>query len=192
MVLTSTELTPAGVRLRDAASELFYDRGITAVGVDLIAERAGTTKKTLYDRFGSKEGLVVAYLQHRFERWQRFVEEHLDASPATGVDRVVEPLRALGVWMEQNRRGCGFANAYAELAGTGHAGLELISAEKRWIAERYAALAAEAGLPEPERLGVRMAILQAGAISTATAGGVAEAVEEAIAMARALLDSTRG
>ncbi|MGH3368001.1 MAG: helix-turn-helix domain-containing protein, partial [Nocardioidaceae bacterium] len=62
-------LTPAGERLVEAASELFYRRGIRAVGVDLIAEVAGTTKKTLYDRFGSKDGLVVLYLQRRQHRW---------------------------------------------------------------------------------------------------------------------------
>ena len=33
-------LTPAGERLLDAASELFYRRGIRAVGVDLVAETA--------------------------------------------------------------------------------------------------------------------------------------------------------
>ena len=52
-------LTEAGTRLLEAASELFYDRGVRAVGVDLIAETAGTTKKTLYDRFGSKDALVT-------------------------------------------------------------------------------------------------------------------------------------
>ncbi|MFF1520449.1 TetR family transcriptional regulator, partial [Streptomyces sp. NPDC058305] len=34
-------MTPAGRRIVAAAEELFYDHGITAVGVDLIAERSG-------------------------------------------------------------------------------------------------------------------------------------------------------
>jgi hypothetical protein len=38
----------------------FYERGIRAVGVDLIADEVGTTKKTLYDRLGSKDELVAA------------------------------------------------------------------------------------------------------------------------------------
>ncbi len=66
-------LTPAGERLLDAASELFYRRGIRAVGVDLVAETAGTTKKTLYDRFGSKDELVALYLRRRARRWQSFL-----------------------------------------------------------------------------------------------------------------------
>ena len=66
-------LTEAGTRLLDAASDLFYLRGVRAVGVDLIAETAGTTKKTLYDRFGSKDALVALYLLRRAHRWR----EHL-------------------------------------------------------------------------------------------------------------------
>ena len=64
-------LTPAGERLLEAASTLFYRRGIRAVGVDLIAETAGTTKKTLYDRFGSKDELVARYLRRRSQTWPR-------------------------------------------------------------------------------------------------------------------------
>jgi AcrR family transcriptional regulator len=187
-VLTTTRpLTPAGVRLRDAASDLFYRHGIAAVGVELVAERAGVTKKTLYDRFGSKEGLVVAYLEHRCQRWQEYVEAWLQRSDATGVQRVLEPFRALAAWMADNDRGCGFANAYAELAGTGHAGLEVVEAEKRWVRELYAGLAAEAGLPDAERLGVRLALLHDGAIVHATAGRHPDALAEALETARLLL-----
>ena len=66
-------MTKAGTRLLEAASDLFYDRGVRAVGVDLIAESAGTTKKTLYDSFGSKDALVALYLLRRAHRWR----EHL-------------------------------------------------------------------------------------------------------------------
>jgi AcrR family transcriptional regulator len=52
-------MTPAGQRVLDVASRLFYRGGINAVGVALIAETAGVTKKTLYDCFGSKQKLVV-------------------------------------------------------------------------------------------------------------------------------------
>ena len=84
-------LTPGARRVLDAASELFYERGIHAVGVDTIAEAAGVTKKTLYDRFGSKEALVVAYLQHRDARWREHLADHLARVPAAGPDRDTPP-----------------------------------------------------------------------------------------------------
>ena len=52
-------MTRAARRVLEAAERLFYERGIHAVGVDLIAAEARVTKKTLYDRFGSKERIVV-------------------------------------------------------------------------------------------------------------------------------------
>ena len=73
---------------------MFYSRGIRAVGVDLIADRAGTTKKTLYDRFGSKDALVALYLRRRARRWQEYVVDYLDThAPTAGPDRVLSRVR---------------------------------------------------------------------------------------------------
>ena len=115
---TSTQpaLTPAAQRILRAAGELYYDRGINSVGMELVAEHAGTTKKTIYDRFGSKDGLVVAYLEARARRWRAHVEDHLAASGLTGGDQVLGVLDALEAWLAAGTRGCGFVNAYAELS----------------------------------------------------------------------------
>jgi AcrR family transcriptional regulator len=55
-------------RLLDAANELFYAEGVQTVGIDRIIERAGVAKASLYNIFGSKEELVVAYLASRHDR----------------------------------------------------------------------------------------------------------------------------
>ena len=99
--------TPAGLRILDTASALFYERGIRAVGVDLIAEEAGTTKKTLYDRFGSKDELVAAYLSRRAARWVEFLTDHLDRhAPEPGARRVVAVVDALEERLRGQDRGC--------------------------------------------------------------------------------------
>jgi AcrR family transcriptional regulator len=41
------------------ASDLFYRRGIRAVGVDTIANEAGTNKMSFYRSFASKDELVA-------------------------------------------------------------------------------------------------------------------------------------
>ena len=46
-------------------AELFYRHGIRAVGVEAIAEAAGTNKMTLYRHFASKDELVAEYLRSR-------------------------------------------------------------------------------------------------------------------------------
>jgi AcrR family transcriptional regulator len=75
-------LTPAARRVLDVATDLFYTRGINTVGMELVAERAGVTKKTIYDRFGSKQQLVVAYLRARDTRWRDFLGARLDSRAA--------------------------------------------------------------------------------------------------------------
>lgn len=73
-------MTPGARRVLEAAERLFYEHGIHAVGVDTIAAEAGVTKKTLYDRFGSKEQIVVEYLAGRDERWRELLAGRLAAA----------------------------------------------------------------------------------------------------------------
>ena len=54
---------PPRERILAAARALFYRRGIHVVGVDAIAEAAGTNKMTLYRHFPSKDELVAEYLR---------------------------------------------------------------------------------------------------------------------------------
>ena len=181
-------LTPAGRRILTAASDLFYAHGIRAVGVDLIAETAGTTKKTLYDRFGSKDALVAAYLHCRMQRWQAFVLDHLDRhAPAQGTDRVLGVLDALAAWMAVHERGCAFVNAYAEIAGTDHPGLAVIRTEKHWVRDLYARLCREAGIDDPEWTGDALHVVHEGAIVAATAGDHDDAVVFARGLAGQIL-----
>lgn len=189
-------MTPAGARILAAARALFYERGIHRVGVELVAAEAEVTKKTLYDRFGSKDGLVLAYLRDRRERWQSFVEQRLEESPEAGDDRVVVVLDALADWMADHRRGCGFVNAFAELSGpdaptSGHPGLEDIRSEKTWVRDLYTRLAAEAGHADAGRLGAQLALLHEGAIVETTAGGSPGALDVARGTAYDLLRASK-
>lgn len=179
-------LTPAGERILTVASELFYERGIRAVGVDLIADEAGTTKKTLYDRFGSKDGLVVQYLERRYARWCTFVLDHISTYPA-GTARIFGVYDALDAWMRVNDRGCGFVNAFAEFGGTDHPALELIRSEKEWTRALSVRLATEAQLPDAEAVGTKLSLVHEGAVITSTAGGRDDAIDMARSIARTLV-----
>src|SRR5258707_2870801 len=69
------ERIPPRARILAAAGELFYREGIRAVGVEAIAEAAGTNKMTLYRHFASKDDLVAEYLRETARRadaaWDR-------------------------------------------------------------------------------------------------------------------------
>ena len=60
------EKVPPRQRILAAATELFYQHGIRAVGVEAIAEAAETNKMTLYRHFSSKDELVAEYMRELF------------------------------------------------------------------------------------------------------------------------------
>jgi AcrR family transcriptional regulator len=180
-------LTPAGERLLAAAAELFYRRGIRAVGVDLIAEVAGTTKKTLYDRFGSKDALVALYLRRRVQRWQAFVAGYVERTPP-GRGQVLVVFDALEAWLAEQDRGCAFVNAHAEIGGTDHPGVPVIRAEKAATRALFTELVRGAGLDRAEAIAAQLHLLYEGANVAVTAGAQPDAIEHARAAAARLLD----
>ncbi|XVX19235.1 TetR/AcrR family transcriptional regulator [Actinomycetota bacterium] len=133
--------TAVGQRILDSAAELFYTHGVTATGVDLIVNEAGTTKRTLYQRFGSKDALVAAYLQQRAHDWQSQLLEAVEgADPVQTVDAVYDQLLE---WSGRHGRGCAFVNAWAELGPTGHEAVAVIQAEKEWMRGLFSAAAGD-------------------------------------------------
>jgi AcrR family transcriptional regulator len=156
--------TPAADRILWAASEMFYREGIRAVGVDAIAAEADVTKKTLYEKFGSKDGLVVAYLRARDERWRAWLRGVVERQGGSARERLLSTFDALGEWMErENPRGCGFVNAAAELPHADHPARTVVMEQKRWLRGYLAELAAEGGAEDPEDLAERLLILHEGA-----------------------------
>ncbi|AWB92380.1 TetR/AcrR family transcriptional regulator [Aeromicrobium chenweiae] len=188
--ITEPRMTPTAVRILRTAADLFYANGLRAVGVERIAEDAGTTKKTIYDRFGSKDGLITAYLRDRRDRWHAFVTAYVDErAPEPGRERVLAVLDALEAWMAQGSRGCGFVNAYAELGGTDHPALPIITEEKQWTRDYYVELLTEMDVPEPDRRGREVALVHEGATVQLTAGGQPDAMTDARALVGRILDA---
>ncbi len=63
----TTKLTPGPrERLLVAAQELFYARG-ASVGVDALLREANVARRSLYEHFGGKDGLVAAVLRRASE-----------------------------------------------------------------------------------------------------------------------------
>ena len=53
------------------ADELFYARGLRAVGIDEIIEKSGAAKATLYAHFPTKDDLITAFLREDMRRLAR-------------------------------------------------------------------------------------------------------------------------
>lgn len=158
-------MTPAGRRIVAAAEELFYNRGIMAVGVDLIAEHSGVTKRTLYNQFGSKDHLVATYLAERDQRWRSRVRTAVDACDVPA-EAVTAPFDALRIWSRTNTRGCAFINALAELPDPSHPAHHVAANQKLWLLNLFEDLATAAGCSDPATLATRLLLLHEGAVAT--------------------------
>ena len=181
-------MTEAGSRLLAAAGDLFYRRGVRAVGVDLIAETAGTTKKTLYDRFGSKDALVALYLLQRAHRWREHLSARLADAGVTGSGDahrseqvVLLVFDAVQTWMGAQQRGCAFVNAYAELGDGDHPAVPIIRAEKAWMRALFDTLAGN------RDVGAHLHLLYEGTLVVLTAGADPKAAADARAAVRAVM-----
>src|SRR6478609_5615492 len=75
IVVSPARRPPTRTRILDAADRLFGEHGIRAVGVEAIVAAADTAKTTLYAHFGSKDGVVVAYLQRRATQQRERLEQ---------------------------------------------------------------------------------------------------------------------
>jgi AcrR family transcriptional regulator len=157
-------ITPAGRHIAAVAEELFYNRGITSVGVDLIAEHSGVTKRTLYNQFGSKSRLVATYLAARDQRWRSLVRAAVEACDDS-VAAVTAPFDALRTWSSTNTRGCAFLNALAELPDPAHPAHRIAADQKLWLLRLFEELATTAGCDDPTTLAIRLLVLHEGALA---------------------------
>jgi AcrR family transcriptional regulator len=180
----------AAQRVLEAASELFYERGIRATGVDAIVEHSGVTKMTLYKHFGSKDELVAAYLRARDERWREWLEEAVESRADSPKERLLAVFDALGSWLEgevEGFRGCAFINAATEIADQDHPARVVAMEQKRWMREYLASLAVDAGVRGPEELAEQLPILFEGATITTVMGSSQQPAHKAREAATALI-----
>jgi AcrR family transcriptional regulator len=183
---------PPRARILVAAADLFYRHGIRAVGVEAIAEAAGTNKMTLYRHFASKDELVAEYLRQSANTadgcWEQFAQAH----PG-------DPLAQLCAWLEEmarhlaepNERGCALANAAVELPEKDHPARRVIEEYKTAQRTRLARLAAEAGLSEPEMLADELHLLLEGARVTAQSVGTEGLAARLLHMGKAMIAAHR-
>lgn len=166
------ERPSARKRIFDTASELFYRKGIRAVGVETIAAEADTTKMSLYRSFSSKDELVAEWLRDHdanfwrtWETMSRKYPDHprkqLEAAYTMLAKHVADP----------RARGCPMANAAVEITEKEHPGRKVIETHKTKLRARLTELCTRMGVSNPGLLADQLFLLMEGAqISTQTLG----------------------
>ncbi|MCI3928557.1 TetR/AcrR family transcriptional regulator [Streptomyces sp. AN091965] len=167
---------PPRERILDAAEELFQSEGILRVGVQAIAERAGTTKMAIYRHFDTKDALVAEWLRILAADYQaafdRVEAEHPDrpGEQILGLARfIADGLPAL------SHRGCPFINSLAELPDRSHPARQVIEQHKAHQLRRLVGMCARAGLSDPEQAAAEITFVLEGAQVSTQNGSVGQA-----------------
>lgn len=190
-VPAGSKLDPEATRekILAAAHELFYERGVHAVGVNEIAERSGASKLSIYRYFQSKEGLVEAVLSARSNRIHRWLLKRTEGA-APGRERVLALFDTLLAWYaEDGYRGCAVLNTATDARG----GTPDVRGLARNHLARYREFLAEqlrvAGVREPESLAGRLLVLIEGATVITAVEGDTRAGHDARRAAELLVDA---
>lgn len=150
----------------DAAYNVFYRHGFNHGCVDAIAELSGFTKRTLYQHFGSKDGLIEAVLENQHElalsritAWVDSIEGDAETVVTTIFDKTL-------TWASQEGWcGSGFTRAAVEYSDLpGHPARKASTRHKEALEGQLRAKFSEASVLEGDELARSIMILIEGCL----------------------------
>jgi AcrR family transcriptional regulator len=189
MTATHTSHSPARQRLLEVASELFYQEGIRAIGVDTIVERSGVGKATLYRHFPTKDDLIAAFLAEEDRLWWQWFEEVIAAHEGLPKAQLLAFFEACTRRLTQpGFRGCAFLNALAEFSETDHPAHHCALGHERALRQRLSQLGRAAGARDPEQLADQLLLVINGALTSAPLFSTASPVLQLQTIAAHLID----
>ena len=151
MTQTPPVQLPPRQRILAAADDLFRRVGIRGVGVEAIAEAAGTNKMTLYRHFESKDELIAEWVRgliaEKDAAWDEIISQH-PGDPTAQL--VYWSRRTAKQFAQMEDRGSAILNALAELPESDHPARRIIDEHRQREHQRITQLCREAGFPEPE------------------------------------------
>jgi AcrR family transcriptional regulator len=175
-------------RILDTASRLFYERGVRAVGVDLVVLEAAVAKTSLYRYFPTKDDLIVAFLEREdnefWALWDSVAEQH----PSDPAGELVAHMRWIGERLGRaNYRGCPQINVAAEFAEDDHPAREVSRRHMQALRSRLQAIAKRLNVRRPDELSGQLAVLVNGAFVSSALLSPDEATGVLLGALKALL-----
>jgi len=186
-----TRVSPLRERLLAAAHDLFHRLGVRGVGVDAIAEAAGTNKMTLYRHFESKDDLIVAYVRAVAAEADLMWDSIEKENPGDGEAQLRSWLARAESCISADGRGCDLANAAAELTEEDHPARRLIEEVKTVQRDRLVELCRNADIARPELVADTLTLLLEGARASRQAAGTNGPSAGFTAMAENVIEASK-
>jgi len=180
----------ASQRVFEAARELFYRRGIRAVGIDEIVAEAGVTKPSLYRAFASKDALVAACLEESDKEGRMALDAVMAQTPDDPREQLRGIIRHYGEKMTRpDFRGCPMSNTAVEFPEPGHLARTVLEACKGATHTRIAELTRKLPVDDPGALADGLMLIIEGAMASHHIFGSQGPAASLMATADALIDS---
>ncbi|GAA2754515.1 TetR/AcrR family transcriptional regulator [Amnibacterium kyonggiense] len=169
------------------ADELFYADGITATGIDRLIAEAQVTKATFYKQYGSKDALILEYIEGRDQQVRTALGGLLDAlrAPAAVLSAVIDAVVADTA--RPDFRGDPFLNAAAEFPAPVHPVRLAVAQHRDWFTGFLEDRFRELGHPRPGAAADEFSLLRDGAVCGSYAGDAIAATSAFDRAARRLL-----
>jgi AcrR family transcriptional regulator len=170
-------------RLLETASQLFYEHGVRAVGMQQIIDRCGCGKSVLYREFPSKDDLVVAWLERCRGDWTCTLARVADERPGDPAGQLVGIVRAVAADVSgPGYRGCALRNTYAEFPERDHPAHRVSIDHVKTMRAELRRLAEQAGAEDPDTLAARVMLILDGLYTNGIVLG-GESADTAVALA---------
>jgi AcrR family transcriptional regulator len=171
---------------------LFYQEGVRAVGVDLVVEKSGVAKTSLYRHFATKDDLVAAVLERDdaafWDRWDAIARRHAGDAAAE--------LHAQLRWIAQyvagpKYRGCPFLNVATEFPSPDHPARVVALRNKNDLRRRLSQLAKRMNVRKHDALADQLLLLIDGAYVDGQLFGKTGPARSFLAAADALIGASK-
>jgi AcrR family transcriptional regulator len=177
-----------GQRLLHSAFQLFDREGIRAVGIDRLIADAGVARASLYQHFGSKDSLVLAYLR----RTDHLDRERYQRATRAMAARPLERIRTVFALAESSARrrdyrGCLYLNALTEFPNPASGVAAIVTAHRDWQLRQLSSALSQAGVDDPEPLAQSLQLLYDGGLVGAKSARNTEPIRRAAQLAEQLI-----
>jgi AcrR family transcriptional regulator len=175
-------------RIAAVAADRFHECGITATGVADLSRAAGVSKRTLYQRFGSKDGLVTAAYESLDLPVYRMLTAAIDHEVTGSREQLIAFFARLEpILGSPDFRGCPFTNAASELPDPNHPAHAVVRRHKERVRRWLRVRAKAAGARDPGALSRQLMLVFAGAQAEALIEQSGRAARDAQRLATELI-----